>query len=495
MVKLVRFYTLVISTLVLLSGHALAQSIADSVVKVFTTVNPMDFYRPWQSQGVGNASGSGSIIHGDLILTNAHVVSDHTFIQVKKDGDPKKYTAKLKAISHECDLALLTVEDKDFFVGVTPISLGDLPVLQDSVVVLGYPQGGDKLSITEGVVSRIEVTSYSESGRKLLTVQIDAAINPGNSGGPVIKDGKLAGVAMQVFQSGQNIGYMIPTPVIQHFFDDIDDGAYDGFPLLGIEFTNTENKTLREYFKITDDTGGVIVSSILPYSPAKDILKEGDVVLEISDVAIGEDGTFPFRKNERLMLAHLVTDKQVGDPLKMRIKREGKYQTVTIPLTAFQPLIPNPKSFQKPPYYIYGGLVFTVLSVDLLESWGKRWWEKVPKDFSHYIIGSGRLNKDAKKEIIVLLHVLSDDINVGYHRDGNSVITEVNGKPFRSFEEFVKLTHENKDRKYTIFETLDQSKIIISNEKIDDINQSIIERNNIPYPFSEDVAGWLGVQR
>ncbi|MBZ0165382.1 MAG: serine protease, partial [Candidatus Omnitrophica bacterium] len=229
-----------------------------SVVKIFVTSNRMDFYRPWQSHGISGNSGSGAIISENQILTNAHVVKDQTFIQVKKHGDPKKYTARVVAIGDECDLALLEVENKNFFDDTKPLVFGGLPELQDTVTVLGYPQGGEKLSITEGVVSRIEVTTYAQSARQLLALQIDAAINPGNSGGPVLQDGKIVGIAMQAFNAGQNIGYMIPVPIIEHFFDDLKDGAFDGFPMAGINFMNTQNEHLREYYRVSTN-GGVLV--------------------------------------------------------------------------------------------------------------------------------------------------------------------------------------------------------------------------------------------
>ena len=54
--------------------------------------------------------------------------------------------------------------------------------MQDAVAVVGYPIGGDTISVTSGVVSRIEVTSYVHGSTELLGVQIDAAINSGNSG-------------------------------------------------------------------------------------------------------------------------------------------------------------------------------------------------------------------------------------------------------------------------------------------------------------------------
>ena len=90
------------------------------------------------------------------ILTGAHVVANATFVQVQKQSDPKKVTARVVAISHDCDLALLEVDDKAFGRGIKPSVVGDLPKLRDGVQVVGYPIGGEEVSITEGVVSRIE---------------------------------------------------------------------------------------------------------------------------------------------------------------------------------------------------------------------------------------------------------------------------------------------------------------------------------------------------
>jgi S1-C subfamily serine protease len=129
----------------------------------------------------------------------------------------KKYTARVETVSHECDLAVLRVDDDAFFSGVQPLALGDLPRMGDKVAVYGFPKGGDELCITEGVVSRVEYQYYAHSRAYLLACQIDAAINPGSSGGPVVRDGKIVGVAFQSLRSGDNIGYMVPVPRIQHF--------------------------------------------------------------------------------------------------------------------------------------------------------------------------------------------------------------------------------------------------------------------------------------
>jgi len=465
---------------------------ADTVIKIFVTSNKMDYYRPWQSKGIRASAASGVVISGNRILTNAHVISDHTFIQIKKNKDPKRYTAQVLAIGNDCDLAILTVDDPDFFKGITPIELGGLPRLRDSVTVLGYPQGGEKLSITEGVVSRIEVHSYSQSTRQLLAVQIDAAINPGNSGGPVIQKGKLVGIVMQVFQSSQNIGYMIPTPILEHFLADLKDDQYDGFPLLGITFVNTENASLRKYYQIKDIEGGVFVTRVLPFSPADSHLQEGDVILEVNGIAIGEDGTFEFRGSERLGMPYLITKGQIGDKSNFKIIRDGKKENVSLDLKSFTLLVPDPDHFKKPPYYIYGGLVFTVLSSDLLRAWGKGWWEKAPLDLIYHSLGAGKLNREERHELVVLLSVLPDDINVGYHGYGNEIVSMVNGQTFSSFKEFVQLLDKIKNEsEYTIIVTQANAQLLIDNSDLDQINEKIINRNNIPSQYSDDVAGWL----
>jgi len=89
-------------------------------------------------------------------LTNAHVVANQTFLEVKKYGDTKRYQAKVLQVSHDTDLALLEVEDKDFFKDTVPLTFGTLPNMQDKVTVYGYPMGGNTISISTGIVSRIE---------------------------------------------------------------------------------------------------------------------------------------------------------------------------------------------------------------------------------------------------------------------------------------------------------------------------------------------------
>uniref|UniRef100_A0A6N2N1M4 Protease Do-like PDZ domain-containing protein n=1 Tax=Salix viminalis TaxID=40686 RepID=A0A6N2N1M4_SALVM len=249
----------------------------DAVVKVYCTHTEPDYSLPWQKQRQYTSTGSAFMIGNGKLLTNAHCVEHHTQVKVKRRGDDTKYVAKVLARGVDCDIALLSVESEQFWEGAEPLEFGCLPRLQDAVTVVGYPLGGDTISVTKGVVSRIEVTSYAHGSSDLLGIQIDAAINPGNSGGPAFSDqGECIGVAFQVYRSEEveNIGYVIPTAVVSHFLNDYErNGRYTGFPSLGVLLQKLENPALRACLQVHSNEG-VLVRRVEPTSDANRVLKE-----------------------------------------------------------------------------------------------------------------------------------------------------------------------------------------------------------------------------
>ncbi|HET8646764.1 MAG TPA: trypsin-like peptidase domain-containing protein, partial [Vicinamibacteria bacterium] len=108
------------------AGEVAADPIARSVVKIYTTYRQPDFYQPWQMAAEGSLSGSGCIIEGRRVLTNAHVVANSVFVQVRKSGDPGRYAAEVEFIGNDTELAVLRVRDKAFFEDAPPLPLGDL---------------------------------------------------------------------------------------------------------------------------------------------------------------------------------------------------------------------------------------------------------------------------------------------------------------------------------------------------------------------------------
>jgi S1-C subfamily serine protease len=404
-----------------------------SVVKVFVVVKPADYYQPWQMGYQASASGSGLILKGGQILTNAHVVGDEVHIQVMKAGDTHKATAKVKYVADDSDLALLTVDEPGFFDGTTPVTFGGLPRQRDRVAAYGFPAGGDELSITEGVVSRIEVNTYVHAESNLLTVQTDAAINPGNSGGPVFKDGKCVGVSFQGYNGAalQNTGYFIPMPVVNRFLKDIADGTYDGIPGMGVVWQKLENPSLRSWLGLKQPRGGVMICKVIPGSGADGVLKEGDVLLNLDGIDVAENGTIPFADQERVDLVHLISMHQMGEKAHVKILRAGETLSLEVPLKAIPKLVPGPAYGERAPYFIYGGLVFEPLSSNYMRIWEGQG----PTDFR--LFKEQGLYTDAQKQVVFINTVLPHDVNVGYHKLGQAIVTKVNDQPISEMRDVI----------------------------------------------------------
>lgn len=463
------------------------KGLEEATVKVYTVHAEYDYDMPWQLAGQERGGGSGCIIRGNRILTNAHVVANQTFIQVKRAGEAKKYNATVEIVAHDCDLALLRVDDPNFFAGVKPMEIGTLPRMRDKVAVYGFPMGGEELSITEGVVSRIEVIRYSHSGVSLLSCQIDAAINPGNSGGPVIKDGKIVGIAFQGYMFAQNIGYMVPVPVIEHFLKDCEDGKYDGFPSIGIAYQEMDNPCLRSYFQMKEGESGVLVRHVGPMAAAKGILEVGDVILAIEGKTIANDGSINFRGTERIHFSHEIRSRFVGETIRCRILRGGIKMDVSIPLNGGDDpvrLVPYTQYDKPPSYYIVGGLVFQPLTMNYLRVWGDM--DRVPPHLAtHYYHGR---QTDTRREVVVLTKVLGDELTVGYDDFKDHVISSVNGKEISSLKEFVAAIEENQGDYHVLVDEWG-NQLVLERKKTEEAQQRILERYKIGSDRSPDLRG------
>jgi len=461
--------------------------IAKSVVKIYTVASSYNYDNPWQMGGQSNGTGSGCIIDGNRILTNAHVISNNTFIQVKKAGEATKYTAHVDSISHESDLAILKVDDLSFFKDSPSIKIGDLPEVRDKVAVYGFPTGGDEMSITEGVVSRIEQRNYAHSSANLLTCQIDAAINPGNSGGPVIIKDKIVGVAFQSATRGENLGYMVPAPIVNHFLKDIADGKYDGFPELGILYQKMENPDLREKFQMKKNQNGVLIVNILSESPAKNILNINDIILAIESSNIENDGSIEFRDGERTSLNYIIQKKFIDDPLTVKILRNGEIKNLnmklTVPMNSVR-LVPFEQYGTAPTYFIAGGLIFAPLTKNYLLEWGSQWFFSAPTKLLN-LYQEGVRTED-RQELIILTKVLADEINLGYHDLDNIIIEKVNGKKVSSMIDLINSFEKNTGL-YHILEDDTGKKIILRKDKVENFSNRILKTYHIVSDRSENL--------
>lgn len=249
-----------------------------------------------------------------MLLTNAHVVRDYTTVRVRRHGGSDKFQATVLSINHACDLALLTVTEEKFWTGMSPLHISKkIPQLYENAMVIGYPLGGDNVCVTRGVVSRVTTLPYEDSkfflsNQELVAVQLDAAINSGNSGGPALDEaGRIVGVAFSGYAgSADNIGYIIPYPVINNFLAQFKlDPTVSRVCDFGMGYMLCENPSLRDRHKVLSPHTGVLVTKVAPLGAAhKGGIKEDDVILSIDGCKIANDGSIDFRQDERLSWQH-----------------------------------------------------------------------------------------------------------------------------------------------------------------------------------------------
>jgi len=451
-----------------------------SVVQVFVTSQSEDYYRPWQRPRARASSGSAFFIGDKRLMTNAHVISNAKALLVKRADRAERYEARVVFAGHDCDLAVITVDDPSFFAGMQPLKIGNRPAMRSKVATVGYPIGGNKLSITEGVVSRIEVQPYSHSGAdEHLAIQVDAAINPGNSGGPVLQEGSVVGVAFQGQFFSQNIGYMIPPSVMRHFLEDIQDGTYSGYPELGLYTAKLENDALRAYLGVPAGESGVLVLKPVPYASCSGLLRKNDVIHKIDGIPIQNDGTVKVG-GEFFEFSFIVEGKQIGDSVTLTVRRKGKLLDIAVPLRRWGArMSPAVIYDRRPEYLVTGGYVFAPVTTNYLMR--ARPSEELIFYYQQYyrIIAK---EGETREQLVVLSRVLPHP-STRYRTYRNNIVAKVNGVVPNDFHQFVQLLDTAKEPLIRIdFEGVNVAPLILDKAKLKRVHAEICRR----YGITED---------
>lgn len=416
-----------------------------SLVRIQTVSQDPDYTTPWSSGRISRGTGAGFVIAGNRIVTNAHVVSNARLITVTREGDPKPYPAKVVAVGHDCDLAVLAPLNDDFFDGMIALELGGLPAIESTVMAYGYPIGGDRLSVTRGIVSRIDFQTYSHSGADAhLTIQIDAAINPGNSGGPVMQNGKVVGVAFQGYSGdvAQNTGYMIPTPVVRRFLEDIEDGVYDRYMDLSLTYHPLFNTAARRAMQLPSDDMGVLVGTVFGGGSSYDIVKSGDVIISIDGTPVSSDGSVNL-DGERLEMAEVVERKFKGDTVDLDVIRDGKKLSLSVPLKEPFPFSKFANAYDvEPSFLVFGGLVFQPVDQNFLNA-NQVDNQRTRFVFDHFLADQLFTERD---EIVILSSILEDPVNSYANSYLHSIIEKVNAQPIRNLQDLATAFGTKADR-------------------------------------------------
>jgi S1-C subfamily serine protease len=420
------------------------------VVKIFSTARYPDLYKPWMRQAPSESSGSGVVIEGKRILTNAHVVRYASQIQVQANQSGDRFSATVEAVAPGIDLAVLKLDDPKFFASHPPLPRArDLPEIKDAVTVYGYPEGGASLSITRGIVSRIEFGGYNYPVVGL-RIQIDAAVNAGNSGGPAVVDNKLIGIIFSRLNTADNIGYIIPSEEIELFLQDIADGHYDGKPALSDELQTLDNPALRPYLKLPENVQGILVHR--PASDAPDYpLKEWDLITRIGDVPVDNQGMIKLSENLLVRFSYLVQKIAHQGKVPLSIVRAGKEMKVEVPVSSdLAQLNPSLKG-TLPSYFVYGPIVFSESTAQLLADFtdGKNaadWILDRCYDGNPMLTRAGeRPAFPDERLVFVSSPFFPHKLAYGYSNPSISVVKTVNGTAIKNLAHLVQVLRDLKD--------------------------------------------------
>lgn len=421
--------------------------IEDSVVKIFATVRFPDPYQPWTKQPPEDQTGSGVVIEGKRILTNAHVVNYADDIQIQASQAGDKISAHVEYIAPGIDLAVLKLDDESFFNTHPPLARATtLPGIKDVVMAYGFPEGGNSLSITKGIVSRVEFTpiNFPVSG---LRIQIDAAINPGNSGGPAVVGDKMIGLTFSHLVDAQNIGYIIPSEEIDFFLNDIADGHYDGKPAMFDSLQTLENPALRSFLKLDPSVHGIVVHKPYKDDPAYP-LKKWDVITKIGNTPVDDQGMIRIGDDLRVRFQYLIQHIATNGTVPLTIVRAGRQQQINLPVSADYPRLLPDMDGAYPSYFIYGPLVFSAATGDYLGGF-------LRTRYGTAILA--RLNAEASPLatrmadqpafpgeglVVISSPFFPNQLAEGYSNPRSQVVKTVNGIPVKNLAHLVKILRD-----------------------------------------------------
>ena len=413
-----------------------------SVFRIETVSQDRNFVNPWRLKSPDMSSGTGFYIGDGKILTNAHVVANASSLTVQRDGDSRHIQAYVQFIGHDVDLAILGVTDPNYLKNVEPLSLGGIPRLRSPVTTVGYPMGGDQISMTDGVVNRISFRTYVHTDADdHLLIQVDSAINPGNSGGPVFQGRNVVGVAFQALTRAQSAGFIIPVPVVQRFLTDCDDGTYNGVPDWGVDTQDfaLNNPMSAKFYEVpASERRGVVVSRVQEWSPAKGVLQRGDVLLSIAGKDIGVDGKVAF-EGERIDYEALYDFRLNGDRVRFEVLRDGAIRELTITAKEGKPHQYSGRVYaQRPRFTVFGGIVFTALTRSVMEIWGDGWEKKAPLFLRHLLQQPFDIRGVVEREeLVIVSDILVNKAN-SFISVSSPILDKINGKTVTS----VKMVHE-----------------------------------------------------
>ncbi|MEI6892508.1 MAG: hypothetical protein V5783_10090 [Pontiella sp.] len=450
------------------------------IVSVRVTSQTWNEYRPWQKNKPRTRTFVGTVISGNRILMIADDLADATLIQVEKYDRPPRIPAQIIHIDHQIGLAIITVDDPEFFADLQPVEIAEDTSGEDYYCATWM---SGQLSLAACRWSKTTVFNSSTPYFSYLGILFISDLS-GGWGEPVFSGDQLIGLGISQREDRVTV---LPVESIRAYLRAVEMDRYPGFAWLGINYQFNKGLAQSAYFGQQGTPRGVLVLSCFPGSSVDGPLQPNDILLKLDGHSIDSLGDYVHPRYGPVDLSLIATDGHyAGDTIDAVVLRNKKEITVSILLKASMPssvLIPETRLDTPPPYLVAGGFVFRELDELYLKAWGKNWEENIPAYLRTLLhMQQEEASTPERKHLIVLADVFPDEYNMGYHDMAQNIVKSVNGFPIDSISKMEDAL-QHPEAGFHVIEFIPSygiNKVILDAEHFEEATRSIMEKYQIP---------------
>jgi hypothetical protein len=255
---------------------------------------------------------------------------------------------------------------------------------------------------------------------------------------------------------------------------------------LGFRTQTLDSPSAKKAYGLTDEQNGVIVIKVFDDAPAQGVLQKNDVILQIDDFNIAEDGSIRLSEDVLTDYRHAINLHHVGDSVDITYVRQGEVRTTSLDareaLDSYS-LVTGEQFDKIPEYYIYGGILFVPLNMNLIKRWGNDWSRTAPVSL---LQARNEWSSPDRRQLVVALQVMAADVNLGYHDWRNWIVEVVNGELVRDFAHFSDLIKSN-EFEDVVMENKNGYQLVINHEQALESEADILTRYQITAGYSANL--------
>ena len=429
-----------------------------------------DWLTPWEKREIRTQTGMALVVRLPLmknsetagtfqnqglhLLTTAEMVADATLLEVTRKDIRQPFQAKLVLMDYAANLALLNIEDSNFWDGLKPIEWSPVKSKSkaDTENIYSFKiKSTQEWEVESGTIELMTVGHRGVSDAWLPLLKL-SGISKSGQGFPLLQDNETVGM---ILEAGKDGAKAIPTQMLIEFLAHAGSASYKSLAHRGFSWRRLPQRSTADYFQIPQELPGIWISRILPYGTGSDVLQRGDYLTKIGKWPLSHDGKIQHSEWGLSLFDLLFLDQlKVGDSLELELIRDGKPLVLPTRVSAYEEdgrTVPLKRVGHPPRYVIQGGFLFQELSLNYLSMWGANWRSRAPvrlrlfleqnktvlmdDNYKNVKAKSASKNTESAPRVVLVTQVIPDEINIGYQKLSNAIVLRINGQEIRRLKD------------------------------------------------------------